>query len=134
MTSMPAVLSSLIKGALNAATKSLAIECAKNRVRVNAVSPGIIKTLMHPLEAHQFLPSLHPMGRMGEVSDVVDAGKFSTSTEDKWPVTIRSGGDVWSQGGFLLKAAYYLATKRGWPHCRASVGPARSPTPSRHAG
>jgi NAD(P)-dependent dehydrogenase (short-subunit alcohol dehydrogenase family) len=55
------------------ATKSLAIECAKNRVRVNAVSPGIIKTPMHPLEAHQFLASLHPMGRMGKVSDVVDA-------------------------------------------------------------
>src|SRR5258705_11017660 len=40
MTSVPAVLASLTKGALNAATKSLAIEYAKNGVRVNAVSPG----------------------------------------------------------------------------------------------
>ena len=46
MTSVPAVLTSLTKGALNAATKSLAIECAGKGVRVNAVSPGIIKTPM----------------------------------------------------------------------------------------
>src|ERR1700692_2825823 len=77
--SVPAVLASLTKGALNAATKSLAIECAKNGVRVNAVSPGIIKTPMHPLEAHQFLASLHPMGRMGEMSDVVDAVMYLDS-------------------------------------------------------
>jgi NAD(P)-dependent dehydrogenase (short-subunit alcohol dehydrogenase family) len=79
MTSVPSVLQSLTKGALNAATKSLAIECAKNGVRVNAVSAGIIKTPMHPLEAHQFLASLHPMGRMGEVSDIVDAVMYLDS-------------------------------------------------------
>src|ERR1700746_3928204 len=71
MTSVPAVLASLTKGALNAATKSLAIECAGRGVRVNAVSPGIIKTPMHPAEAHPALARLHPMGRMGEISDVV---------------------------------------------------------------
>jgi alkylation response protein AidB-like acyl-CoA dehydrogenase len=64
---------------VNAATKSLAIECARDGVRVNAVSPGIIKTPMHPLEAHQVLSSLHPMGRMGEVSDIVDAGMYLDS-------------------------------------------------------
>src|ERR1700740_2300437 len=73
MTSVPAVLASLSKGALNAATKSLAIECAASGVRVNAVSPGIIKTPMHPAEAHPALAKLHPMGRMGDVSDIVDA-------------------------------------------------------------
>jgi NAD(P)-dependent dehydrogenase (short-subunit alcohol dehydrogenase family) len=73
MTSVPAVLASLTKGALSAATKALAIEYAKTGVRVNAVSPGIIKTPMHAPETHQALAALHPMGRMGEVSDVVDA-------------------------------------------------------------
>jgi NAD(P)-dependent dehydrogenase (short-subunit alcohol dehydrogenase family) len=72
MTSVPAVLASLTKGALNAATKSLAIECAASGVRVNAVSPGIIKTPMHPAEAHSALAKLHPMGRMGETSDIVE--------------------------------------------------------------
>ncbi|QPF92977.1 SDR family NAD(P)-dependent oxidoreductase [Bradyrhizobium commune] len=73
MSGVPAALASLTKGALNAATKSLAIEYAKTGIRVNAVSPGIIKTPMHPLQAHQALAALHPMGRMGDVSDVVDA-------------------------------------------------------------
>jgi NAD(P)-dependent dehydrogenase (short-subunit alcohol dehydrogenase family) len=73
MSAVPAVLASLTKGALSAATRSLAIEYAKTGIRVNAVSPGIIKTPMHPREAHSALGALHPMGRMGEVSDVVDA-------------------------------------------------------------
>jgi NAD(P)-dependent dehydrogenase (short-subunit alcohol dehydrogenase family) len=73
MSSVPAALASLTKGALSAATKSLAIEYARTGVRINAVSPGIIRTPMHPPEAHQALAALHPMGRMGEVSDVVDA-------------------------------------------------------------
>jgi NAD(P)-dependent dehydrogenase (short-subunit alcohol dehydrogenase family) len=73
MSSVPAALASLTKGALNAATKALAIEYASSGVRVNAVSPGIIKTPMHPAEAHQALAALHPIGRMGDISDVVDA-------------------------------------------------------------
>jgi NAD(P)-dependent dehydrogenase (short-subunit alcohol dehydrogenase family) len=79
MTSVPSVLASLTKGALNAATKSLAIECARSGVRVNAVSPGIIKTPMHPSEAHPALAALHPVGRMGEISDVVDAVMYLDS-------------------------------------------------------
>jgi NAD(P)-dependent dehydrogenase (short-subunit alcohol dehydrogenase family) len=73
MSGVPAALASLTKGALSAATKALAIEYARTGVRVNAVSPGIIKTPMHPPEAHQALAALHPMGRMGEVADIVDA-------------------------------------------------------------
>jgi len=73
MSSVPAALASLTKGALSAATRALAIEYAASGVRVNAVSPGIIRTPMHPPEAHPALAALHPMRRMGEVSDVVDA-------------------------------------------------------------
>jgi NAD(P)-dependent dehydrogenase (short-subunit alcohol dehydrogenase family) len=73
MSSVPSALASLTKGALSAATKSLAIEYAKTGIRVNAVSPGIIKTPMHPPEAHQALAALHPMGRMGDISDIVGA-------------------------------------------------------------
>ena len=73
MSAVPSVLASLTKGALNAATKSLAIEYAKRGIRVNAVALGVIKTPMHPIETHQALDALHPVGRMGEISDVVDA-------------------------------------------------------------
>jgi NAD(P)-dependent dehydrogenase (short-subunit alcohol dehydrogenase family) len=70
---VPAALASLTKGGLNAVTKSLAIEYAKRGIRVNAVSPGIIKSPMHPVETHAQLAALHPVGRMGETSDIVDA-------------------------------------------------------------
>jgi NAD(P)-dependent dehydrogenase (short-subunit alcohol dehydrogenase family) len=70
---VPSVLASLTKGGLNAATKSLAIEYAKRGIRVNAVSPGVIKTPMHAPESHGALAGLHPVGRLGEISDVTDA-------------------------------------------------------------
>jgi NAD(P)-dependent dehydrogenase (short-subunit alcohol dehydrogenase family) len=70
---VPAVLAALTKGGLNAATKSLAIEYAKRGIRVNAVAPGIIKTPMHTSETHAALASLHPVGRMGEMSDIAEA-------------------------------------------------------------
>ncbi len=81
MNSVPAALASLTKGALSAATRALAIEYAATGVRINAVSPGIIKTPMHPPEAHQALAALHPMGRMGEISDIVDAVLYLDGAE-----------------------------------------------------
>lgn len=75
-SSVPSVLASLTKGGLNAATRSLAIEYAKKGIRVNAVSPGVIKTPMHGPETHEFLAALHPVGRMGETRDIVDAVLF----------------------------------------------------------
>jgi NAD(P)-dependent dehydrogenase (short-subunit alcohol dehydrogenase family) len=72
-SNVPSVLASLTKGGLNAATKSLAIEYARKGIRVNAVAPGIIKTPMHAPETHEFLANMHPVGRMGEMRDIVDA-------------------------------------------------------------
>ncbi|HXD07257.1 MAG TPA: SDR family oxidoreductase [Burkholderiaceae bacterium] len=72
-SNVPSVLASLTKGGINAATKSLAIEYASRGIRFNVVSPGTIKTPMHPESTHAVLAGLHPMNRMGEVSDIVDA-------------------------------------------------------------
>ncbi|MDX6354942.1 MAG: hypothetical protein QOF98_1845 [Streptomyces sp.] len=72
-SAVPSALAALTKGGLNAVTKSLAIEYAARGIRVNAVSPGIIRTPMHPAETHDALAGLHPVGRMGEVGDIVDA-------------------------------------------------------------
>jgi NAD(P)-dependent dehydrogenase (short-subunit alcohol dehydrogenase family) len=73
MVGMPSALASLTKGGLNAVTRSLAMEFSKSGVRVNAVSPGVIKTPMHPVETHPALAELHPVGRMGEIRDIIDA-------------------------------------------------------------
>jgi NAD(P)-dependent dehydrogenase (short-subunit alcohol dehydrogenase family) len=70
---VPSGLAGLTKGGLDAVTRSLATEYAKRGIRVNAVAPGIIKTPMHAAPTHQFLDTLHPLGRMGEVSEIVDA-------------------------------------------------------------
>jgi NAD(P)-dependent dehydrogenase (short-subunit alcohol dehydrogenase family) len=70
---VPSVLASLTKGGLAAATRSLAIEYAKRGIRVNAVAPGIIQSPMHPVETHAQLGAMHPVGRMGEISDIVEA-------------------------------------------------------------
>ncbi|HEY1149811.1 MAG TPA: SDR family NAD(P)-dependent oxidoreductase [Pseudoduganella sp.] len=70
---VPSVLASLTKGGISAATRSLAIEYAKRGIRVNAVAPGIIKTPMHAPETHAALGALHPLGHMGEMSDIAQA-------------------------------------------------------------
>jgi NAD(P)-dependent dehydrogenase (short-subunit alcohol dehydrogenase family) len=69
----PSALPALTKGGLVAVSRSLAIEYAAHGVRVNAVSLGVVKTPAHDPAGYQQLGRLHPLGRVGEVSDVVDA-------------------------------------------------------------
>ncbi len=73
MAAVPAALTALTKGGLDAVTRALAIEYAGRGIRVNAVSPGAISTPMHVPEARAFLSGLQPVGRMGTVEDVVEA-------------------------------------------------------------
>ncbi len=76
-SSSPSVLAALTKGGVASATRSLAIEYASRGIRVNAVSPGIIQTPMHPPESYDDLgDQLPPLGRVGQVSDVVDGILF----------------------------------------------------------
>lgn len=70
-SSVPSALTSLTKGGLAAVTKSLAIEYAASGIRVNAVSPGVIKTALHDLSAYEGLAQLHPLERVGEIEDIV---------------------------------------------------------------
>lgn len=70
-SSRPAALAALTKGGLVAAARSLAIEYASRGVRVNVVSLGVIKTQMDAGASYEPLAAVHPLGRVGEVSDVV---------------------------------------------------------------
>jgi NAD(P)-dependent dehydrogenase (short-subunit alcohol dehydrogenase family) len=80
-SSAPSVLAALTKGGLASATRSLAVEYASRGIRVNAVSPGIIQTPMHPADSYEALGDrLAPLGRVGQVSDVVDGILFLESS------------------------------------------------------
>jgi NAD(P)-dependent dehydrogenase (short-subunit alcohol dehydrogenase family) len=77
----PTVLAALTRGGLVAATRSLAIEYASFGIRVNAVAPGIIATSAHPADSYEHLGGqLPPLGRVGQVSDVVDGVLFLESS------------------------------------------------------
>ncbi|MFF8352917.1 SDR family NAD(P)-dependent oxidoreductase [Streptomyces chartreusis] len=88
----PSVLASLTKGGLQSATKSLAIEYAARGIRSNAVSLGIIRTPMHPGEYDEELARRHPLGRMGEVEDVVEAVRYLETASFVTGVTLHVDG------------------------------------------
>ena len=83
----------MMKGALNAVTRALAIEYAKEGIRVNTIALGVINTPMHKPETHDFLKGLHPVGRIGEIKEVVDAALFLTDA------TFTSGEILHVDGG-----------------------------------
>jgi NAD(P)-dependent dehydrogenase (short-subunit alcohol dehydrogenase family) len=83
----------MLKGALNAVTRALAVEYAKDGIRVNTIAPGVIDTPMHKPETHEFLKGLHPVHRLGEIKEIVDAVLFLTDA------TFTSGEILHVDGG-----------------------------------
>jgi NAD(P)-dependent dehydrogenase (short-subunit alcohol dehydrogenase family) len=72
-------LVNLTKGGLESVTRALAIEFARDGVRFNAISPGVVNTPMHQVEAHEFLKKLSPLNRLAEIAEVVDLVEFLES-------------------------------------------------------
>jgi NAD(P)-dependent dehydrogenase (short-subunit alcohol dehydrogenase family) len=68
----------ITKGGLQTVTRSLAMEYAKQGIRVNAVAPGIVDTPMHKDDPKDFLKTLQPMGQISDVKDIVDAVVYLT--------------------------------------------------------
>jgi NAD(P)-dependent dehydrogenase (short-subunit alcohol dehydrogenase family) len=80
-SSSPSALTALTKGGVAAATRSLAVEYAARGIRVNAVSPGIIETAVHPAASYAGLGErLVPLGHVGQVDDIVNAVLFLESS------------------------------------------------------
>jgi NAD(P)-dependent dehydrogenase (short-subunit alcohol dehydrogenase family) len=98
-------LYSLTKGALISSVRSLAIELANRRIRVNTVSPGVVDSPMSRSavysrddEALNRIRLLHPLG-LGEPDDVANACLFLISDASKWI----TGTNVVVDGGYLAK-------------------------------
>jgi NAD(P)-dependent dehydrogenase (short-subunit alcohol dehydrogenase family) len=73
-----ASIAMVTKGGLEAITRSLAMEYARQGIRFNAVAPGSVNTPMHANDSKEFMKSLSPMGEISEVSDIVDAIVYLT--------------------------------------------------------
>jgi NAD(P)-dependent dehydrogenase (short-subunit alcohol dehydrogenase family) len=63
----------MTKGGVSAMTRSLAIEYAKDGIRVNAVAPGVVDTPLHKADPRELLKRLSPMGSISTVQEIVDA-------------------------------------------------------------
>jgi NAD(P)-dependent dehydrogenase (short-subunit alcohol dehydrogenase family) len=73
----PASLSMITKGGLNAATRSLAMEYAKEHIRFNAVTPGVVDSPLHAKDSEDSLKMLTPMGTISSVEDAAYRPKRS---------------------------------------------------------
>jgi NAD(P)-dependent dehydrogenase (short-subunit alcohol dehydrogenase family) len=68
----------ITKGGVDAITRSLASEYAKQGIRFNTVAPGVVDTPMHKNNPKDFLKTLSPMGTISDVKDIVDAVVYLT--------------------------------------------------------
>ncbi len=78
ITGVHASVPMIIKGGINTITRSLAIEYAKDRIRVNAVAPGVVDTPLHKNNSKEFLKSLSPMGSITNAQEIVEAVIYLT--------------------------------------------------------
>jgi len=99
------VLYSMTKGALDAAARSLAIELASRKIRVNTVSPGVVETPMSKsavynrnVEAFEKVKAMHPLGT-GNPNDVANACVYLLSDAAQWVTGINLVVD----GGYLAR-------------------------------
>lgn len=68
----------ITKGGIEAITRSLASEYAKQHIRFNAVAPGQVDTPLHKDDPADFLKALSPMGTISDVNDIVEAVVYLT--------------------------------------------------------
>ena len=75
---IPASLSMITKGGLNAGLRSLASEYAKEHIRFNAVAPGVVDSPLHAKDPKDSLKTLSPMGSISTVEDIASAVVYLT--------------------------------------------------------
>ena len=92
--SVLALLAVLSKSPMPAVSKALALEYAANNIRFNTVSPGNVNTPMHAKDNHAALAKFHPLARMGEISDIVNAVLYLQNATFVTGENIRVDGGV----------------------------------------
>jgi NAD(P)-dependent dehydrogenase (short-subunit alcohol dehydrogenase family) len=75
---VPASIPMITKGGLEAVTRNLASEYAKNSIRFNAVAPGAVDTPLHKNTPKDFMKTLSPMGTISNAKDIADAVLYLT--------------------------------------------------------
>ena len=78
------------KSGLVGFSKSLSLELAKQKIRVNCISPGIVKSPLYneyskqlTLEMNKKIVESHPLG-LGSFTDINNSVRFLLSNESKW--------------------------------------------------
>ena len=69
----PISLPVITKSTIPAFSRALAMEYVADGIRVNTISPGVVNTPMHDNDDHEFLKKLHPIPRLVQISEIVDA-------------------------------------------------------------
>jgi NAD(P)-dependent dehydrogenase (short-subunit alcohol dehydrogenase family) len=89
----PISLPVITKSTIPAFGRALAMECVADGIRVNTISPGVVDTPMHANDDHELLKKLHPIPRLVQISDVVDALLYLQSA------TMVNGENIRIDGG-----------------------------------
>ena len=95
----------ITKGGIEAITRNLAIEYARDDIRVNAVAPGVVDTPMHQNDPKDFLKSLSPLGRLVDAQDIADAVLYLTEARQVTGEVLHVDGGAHGANGSSKRSA-----------------------------
>ena len=107
---------SAFKAAITGFTRSLAVEYARDRVRVNAIAPDVTETLQVPYskwvgpDDEHLIPTWVPLGRFGQPADVAGVAVFLASTLSEFV----TGTTVHVDGGTFAAGGWFPTEEGGW--------------------
>jgi len=107
---------SAFKAAITGFTRSLAVEYARDRVRVNAIAPDVTESLQVPYskwvgpDQHDLIPTWVPLGRFGQPADIAGVAVFLASALSEFV----TGTTVHADGGTFAAGGWFPTEEGGW--------------------